>query len=63
MASNIFFKIDDIFIIFDTGGHGHAMCFQYNSRLRTPEVLFNKSGYRLIRERESFEYYIKNIII
>ena len=56
-------KINDIFIIFDTGGHGHAMCFQYNARLRTPEVLFNKSGYRLIRERETFDDYIKNMII
>jgi len=56
-------KINDIFIIYDTGGHGHSMCFQYNARLRTPEVLFNKSGYRLIRERESFEDYIKNMII
>jgi len=56
-------NINDIFIIYDTGAHGHSMGFQYNARLRAPEVLFNKSDYRLIRERETFKLYIQNMII
>jgi len=56
-------NINDIFIIYNTGAHGHSMGFQYNARLRAPEVLINKNNYKLIRKRETFEDYIKNIII
>jgi len=56
-------NINDIFIIYNTGAHGHSMGFQYNARLRAPEVLINKNNYKLIRKRETFDDYIKNIII
>ena len=55
--------INDIFIIHDTGAHSHSMGFQYNGKLRAPEVLFTKNNeLLLIRRRENFSDYIKNIL-
>ena len=54
--------INDIFIIHDTGAHSHSMGFQYNGKLRAPEVLFTKNNeLKLIRRREKFEDYIGTI--
>lgn len=65
-------KINDYFIIYDTGAHSHSMGFQYNGRLRCPEILLHfdvdcKDGlrcqnlYTLIRKKETFEDYTTTI--
>jgi diaminopimelate decarboxylase len=44
----------DLFVIHDTGAHSHSMGFQYNSKLRAPEVLLETGkAPRLIRTRET----------
>jgi diaminopimelate decarboxylase len=55
---------NDIFIIWDTGAHSHSMGFQYNGKLRAPEVLINISNntFKLIRRRETFDDYIATVI-
>ena len=54
--------IDDIFIIHDTGAHSHSMGFQYNGKLRAPEVLINyEKKDLLIRRRENFDDYISTV--
>lgn len=52
----------DYFIIWDTGAHSHSMGFQYNGKLRAPEILINQNEYKLIRRREKFEDYISTVI-
>ncbi len=48
--------IGDILVIHDTGAHGHAMGFNYNGKLRSPEVLFKSDGStKLIRRRETLD--------
>ncbi|WP_413740342.1 diaminopimelate decarboxylase family protein [Sodalis sp. RH14] len=44
----------DYLIIHDTGAHGLSMGFNYNGKLKSPEVIFSKNleYYRLIRRRE-----------
>lgn len=32
-------QVGDLFVIHDTGAHGHAMGFNYNGALRAPELL------------------------
>ena len=55
-------NVDDIFIIYDTGAHSHSMGFQYNGKLRAPEILYTcDKNYKLIRRRETFDDYINNI--
>lgn len=56
-------KPDDIFIIWDTGAHSHSMGFQYNGKLRAPEILFIDNNFKLIRRREIFDDYISTVII
>jgi diaminopimelate decarboxylase len=56
-------KINDYFVIWDTGAHSHSMGFQYNGKLRAPEILINNCDYKLIRRRETFEDYINTIIL
>lgn len=54
---------DDLFVIHDTGAHSHSMGFQYNGKLRAPEVLLRGvDGARdtLIRERELVEVLYSN---
>lgn len=55
-------EVGDIFIIYDTGAHSHSMGFQYNGKLRAPELLLYNSKIRLIRRRETFEDYMETII-
>jgi diaminopimelate decarboxylase len=50
-------KKEDIFIIHDVGAHGYSMGFQYNSKLRSAEVVLEKDKdgkkcARLIRKKE-----------
>jgi len=56
-------QIGDLFVIHDTGAHSHSMGFQYNGKLRAPELLIKENGsIQLIRRRETFEDYITTII-
>lgn len=55
-------NVGDIFIIYDTGAHSHSMGFQYNGKLRAPEVLIKKDGsFKLIRRRETINDYLNTI--
>ena len=48
--------VGDIFVIHDTGAHSHSMGFNYNGKLKAPEILICKDGsFKLIREREEIE--------
>ena len=56
-------NIDDYLIIHDVGAHGRAMGFNYNGKLRPPEILLqNNGGFKLIQARETFEDYIQNMV-
>mmetsp|Transcript_9723 Transcript_9723/g.15947 ORF Transcript_9723/g.15947 Transcript_9723/m.15947 type:complete len:428 (-) Transcript_9723:34-1317(-) len=49
-------RVGDIFVIHDTGAHSHSMGFQYNGKLRAPEVLLrgqDRATDFVIRERET----------
>jgi diaminopimelate decarboxylase len=55
-------EIGDYFVIHDTGAHSHSMGFQYNGKLRAPEILINNDGeYKIIRRRETFNDYISSV--
>ena len=55
-------SVGDLFVIHDTGAHSHSMGFQYNGKLRAPEILLiNKNEYKLIRRRETIEDYLITI--
>ena len=42
--------------MFDTGAHGHAMGFNYNGKLRSPEWLIRADGVpQLIRRGETLD--------
>jgi len=55
----------DLFVIHDTGAHAHSMGFQYNGKLRAPELLLREDGKTaaLIREREVIEDLYKNTVM
>jgi diaminopimelate decarboxylase len=51
-------EIGDIIVIHDTGGHGHAMGFNYNGKLRSAELLLRENGDVVeIRRAETVEDY------
>ncbi|CAK9040652.1 Protein TabA, partial [Durusdinium trenchii] len=53
----------DLFVIHDTGAHSHSMGFQYNGKLRAPEVLLrgaDRASEDLIRDRETIEGLFSN---
>jgi diaminopimelate decarboxylase len=52
----------DYFVIWDTGAHAHSMGFQYNGKLRAPEVIIDKNTFKLIRRREIFKDYISTVL-
>eukprot|EP00924_Labyrinthula_sp_SR-Ha-C_P013724 augustus_masked-scaffold_5-processed-gene-11.32-mRNA-1 protein AED:0.13 eAED:0.14 QI:0/0/0/1/1/1/3/0/676 len=57
-------RIGDFFVIHDTGAHSHSMGFQYNGKLRAPEVLLLDNGEEvLIRNREQIEDLFSNTIL
>ncbi|KAG9404671.1 hypothetical protein AC1031_004876 [Aphanomyces cochlioides] len=57
-------QVGDIFVIHDTGAHSHSMCFQYNGKLRSPEVLLAADGTpRLIRKRETYDALFGNCVL
>jgi len=51
-------KKEDIFVIHDTGAHGHCMGFNYNGKLRSAELLLEIDTVRLIRYRETMESFL-----
>ncbi|MDP3941493.1 MAG: diaminopimelate decarboxylase [bacterium] len=53
--------VGDIFIIHDTGAHGHAMGFNYNGKLRSAELLFNNGAVRQIRRAETIDDYFATL--
>jgi diaminopimelate decarboxylase len=52
----------NIFIIWDTGAHSHSMGFQYNGKLRAPEIAISDQNFIQIRRRETFDDYISTVI-
>jgi diaminopimelate decarboxylase len=52
----------DILLIANSGGHGYAMCFQYNGRLRPKELMLRKDGkVELIRREENPDDYFRTL--
>ena len=56
-------SVGDLFIIFDTGAHSHSMGFQYNGKLRAPEILLRDGKDELIRERETIPMLYANTVL
>ena len=57
-------SVGDLFVIHDTGAHSHSMGFQYNGKLRAPELLLREDGsISLIRERETIESLFSNCVM
>ena len=53
----------DLFVIHDSGAHSHSMGFQYNGKLRAPELLRRTDGrVDLIRKRESIRSLYANCV-
>ncbi|MCF3649240.1 diaminopimelate decarboxylase [Synoicihabitans lomoniglobus] len=47
-------EIGDLVVIHDSGAHGHSMGFNYNAKLRSAEVLWQREGkWRVIRRAET----------
>ncbi|KAJ0406972.1 hypothetical protein P43SY_005205 [Pythium insidiosum] len=56
-------QVGDLFVIHDTGAHSHSMGFQYNGKLRAPEVLIRPNGDdALIRKRETLDDLFGNCV-
>jgi len=55
-------EIGDLFVIYDTGAHSHSMGFQYNGKLRAPEVLSIGEEVKLNRRRETIEDYLTTVV-
>ena len=52
----------DIFVIHDTGAHGHAMGFNYNAKLRPAEYLLTSdSKIEMIRREETMDDYFSTL--
>ena len=64
-------QVGDLFVIHETGAHSHSMGFQYNGKLRAPELLLRGDGRRatakvkveLIRKRETIESLFENCVM
>lgn len=55
-------EIGDLFVIHDTGAHGHAMGFNYNGKLRSAELLLRTDGsVKLIRRAETVDDYLTTL--
>jgi diaminopimelate decarboxylase len=53
----------DLLVVHDAGAHGHAMGFNYNGLLRSAEVLIRNDGtFELIRQAETIDDYLRNVI-
>lgn len=57
-------EIGDIFVIYDTGAHAHSMGFNYNSKLRAPEILIRTDDSSvLIRHGETYDTLFGNTVM
>ena len=64
-------QVGDLFVIHETGAHSHSMGFQYNGKLRAPELLLRASEdvtrgepkVDLIRHRETIESLFANCVM
>ena len=56
-------KKDDLFVIHDVGAHGFSMGFNYNSKLRSCELLKNGIDTYCVRESETFYNLFGNTLI
>ena len=55
--------VGDLLVIHDTGAHGHAMGYNYNGKLRSPEVLLCEDGStKLLRRRETPDDYFATMV-
>jgi len=55
-------NIGDLIVIHDTGGHGHAMGFNYNGKLRSAELLLRENSEVVkIRRAERIEDYFATL--
>lgn len=54
---------NDIFVIYDTGAHGHSMGFNYNGKLRCAEYMINNNELIKIRDEEKYSDMINNLKI
>lgn len=55
-------KRGDLLVIHDTGAHGHSMGFNYNGKLKAPEILLTEAGDMVeIRRRETLEDYYATV--
>jgi diaminopimelate decarboxylase len=62
LPSNI--ELGDLFVIHDAGAHALSMGFNYNSKLKPPEVLLRSDGGEdLIRKRETFDSLVYNTVM
>ncbi len=52
----------DILAVKTAGAYGFVMSSNYNSRMRSAEVLVDRKGFNIVRTRETFEDLIKNEI-
>jgi diaminopimelate decarboxylase len=53
--------VGDLVIVHDTGAHSASMGFQYNGKLRAPELLLRRNGQvHLIRHRETYDTLYSN---
>jgi diaminopimelate decarboxylase len=50
----------DFIIFHDAGAHAHAMGFNYNGKLRSPEIMYYSDKFTLIRKGETSEYLYQN---
>lgn len=48
-------KRGDLLAIFTAGAYGFTMSSNYNARCRCPEVLVDGTGFKIIRQRETYE--------
>jgi diaminopimelate decarboxylase len=55
-------EVGDLFVIYDTGAHSHSMGFQYNGKLRAPEIVIIGEEIKCIRRRETIEDYLSTVI-
>lgn len=55
-------EVGDLVVIHDTGAHGYAMGFNYNGKLRAPELLLRADGSAVcIRRRETLDDYFATL--
>lgn len=55
-------KINDLFVIHDTGAHSHSMGFQYNGKLRCAEVIIIDGSFKQIRRKETIDDYLSTVV-